>query len=1131
MLSLIPKFALWPFVRQVASKGITAVAVGASGLIARSIDGTSWAEMATGLTTANLHQAAYGNGQWMACGTNCTILRSIDDGVTWEKLTIPAAIVSGTPLDQGSIVFDSGRFLVLGSNSSYFFTTDNGATWTRGTYTAPTQTGFRGGKAKRLSTGAIYQPGVGDALRGFHVFTWNGNGYTVTTDNVTSGSQYIVIGSITESKEYLVAVRQGAGAYRRKPSDTSWTATRASAASNALYSGGSATQVSTDTVFQIGNADSATGQSLMYKGVAGTAWEQIPAATMNTMFGANQALRDIYAAGSNSLIIGDEKIWYSADWANWNLTYTARSVVSSITVRQLTLSDFNRWRHFSFATNEHIDDVTEKFGILAGSGISIADNKVTTTTAASSMRIKDTLLFKDNEDFTIGLTITPLNTLSAAAITTDLLIAGSCDVPGDTAGTFYILYGKNFNKFLFYVKVAGAFIALVPGQDVVVAAGADLHIEFSRKGGQFYVFMNGVKQTLSTVNNGGIGPQPASARGIGFGTNSNSYAFRGTRRGLYIDKGICRHTESFTPDTSVQTYVRPLYSVDDAKAIRAQVGFRRDAVIDEANDRVVVNTGGANQVVQQGRMKFTGTQASTNGFMLLADPFGAGDFTIECSFNMSVAGATAGFLLLSEWWLGSATNDLNRWALLIAADRKAYFQMNRSTVGTDAVSLYSTVALALNIDYRVIVERVAGVLTLYILDAHTGVQVDKLSAPCTFPIRGEAPRFVRNYSPGTGNYSGTGWIWDIRIADKAMYNGVVDVAATFPGFPDNKYTTAEEANVVTQATVSRSPRDDKLGTLITVPAANGSVLSSRISTNGGFAWAGLTPAFSAGDFTIEARLVVSSISGNPVSLIGQFLNSASNNSWQFRLMDGKIGLVLSSTGAALTGLVVITNPEALVLNQEYYVVAERVGTTITLYFDGVAKASGTFSGALPATTLPIQRGDIGSGGLSVRDVRISKTSQYKGTVPKFPQYKRLNTIKPSLTMGFFSGDVGTIYGYMENSSYSVSSGGGAYISLGSCTHKLFRYTSGSTTIVRRLKGLFMDRGSFLILGWEDTTLTPTSDMPAWTNTLIINGVTFVYNQQPTSGFVSPLGAQSGYWSGVTAMNPLAEGREIAFEFV
>lgn len=1129
MLSLIPKFALWPFVRPVLSNGLTAIAVGVGGYIARTIDGTVWTEPASGVTVS-LHQAAYNGSTWMIVGASSTVLLSTDDGVTWAPVTLPADIASAISSTSTSIVNDNGRFVIIpytGSTGYIAYTADNGKTWVKQaqSFSLP---GYRLGKARRFALdGGVYQPGGGSGGNGLLVLKWNGTSYDITSPNVSAAGSYYVQGSITETKEYFVTLQQGNTSLRRKPADTAWAITRGPSQSNAMLGGGSAIDATTDTVWQVGNADVGSGAPMMYKGVAGTAWSTIDA---STMFGASQLLTDIGIASSISIIVGDTKIFYSKDLATWKPVYTAPKVINTVTMRSrsLILGDIQRWRHFSFATNEAIDDVTEKFGVLTGAP-TFAANKMTTTAASQFLRLKDAVLFAANEDFTYTMTITPTATLSAAAITTDVFIAGN----NDATGAFYILYGKNFNKFLIYVKIAGAFVGMVPTEAATVAAGADMNIEFSRKAGVFYLALNGVQQTMTQPSAAAIGgPQAANIVGLGIGSLNAASPFRGSIRGVYLDKGICRHIANFVPDTTLQTYVRPLYSADDAKTIRTQIGFRRDAVLDEASDRALLTPGGLNQVVQQGRMKFAGTQSSANSLQFLTDPFGTGDFTIECCFNTSVVGATAGFLLLSEWWLGSATNDQNRWALLIDSGRKAYFQMNRTTVGTDAATVYSTVALALNTDYKVIVERVSGVLNLYVLDAYTGAQIDKQTTPCTFPIRGAAPHWVRNYSPGTSNYSGTGTIWDIRIADKAMYNGAVGIAATLPGLPVNVYTTAEEANIAVQAAFSRSPRDDKTGRIVNVESAAGSVINGRLtfasSSVSAFSWPVLTPNFGAGDFTIELRVLpgTSGISGNPVSILGQFVSTSPKCSWGFQFIDGVIAAVFSPTGSGTVGLVTLKDTTAYVPGQEYYAVVERVGSTVTLYIDGVAKASATLTGSLFTSDISIMRGNLGTCAATIRDVRCSSISQYKGVVPVFPQYKRFATIKPSFTMGYYGGSTGTIYGYMENSDYSSG-----FIGLGSCTHKLFRYVSGSTTIVRRLKGLFMDRGSYLILGWEDTTLTPTTDMPLWTSTLSINGVNFINNSQPVSAFATPQGGTSCYWSSVTAMNPLAEGREIAFEFL
>jgi len=1124
MLSLIPKFSLWPIARPLKTqKGFTTIAVGANGLIARTTDGVTWTEPASGVTT-ELHMAAYGGGVWMIVGASSTILKSTDDGVTWTKLTVSTDILTNVPMVQASIVYDAGRFLVITNNRMCIYTTDNGATWTR-INASSMHTNYFKRRARRWDAdGKIYQNG-GASGAGYTVFNWNGTGYVAVNENAVSGSTYIVQSAIAGSATTLASLQQGASINRKK--DGVWTKTRNGGSNEDMVDGGMSYNANSNAFYAVGNTSS--GPTIFF-GVDGDNWQTLPNTT--TMFGgAGQKLSDISSYDKNSFIVGGTKIFTSTDWTTWGLAYTAGSAFNTVSTRERvinTIGDAYRWRLVSFKDNEHIDDVTEKFMTSWSTMPTLANQRMRTTSDGQGLYEDDMVLFNGTEDFTVGITLTPATQL-AANVGKDLHIF-SGDAQGGR-GTWYCNWATNFQNFLFrFYKTDGTQVAVIPSGVLTLAANVDFHIELGRKNGVLYIFYNGIKQTINAIDTGASQTQQAAVKGLSLGMTGSSNGFNGWRRNFYIDRGICRHTENFTPDLSPMEHVRTVYSDEDAAAIRCQFDMRRDSNHNVANGRLVNLLGYTTSYVRRGRLYFGGTQSATgNCHQIPMEPWGAGDFTLETSLLVTATG-TNGCILLAEWYYGTASDDRNRWAFSIGNDRKVYFGIAANTAGSSATYVISNLALTTGLSYRIIVERVNGVVTIYVLDAYTGVLLDTKAGTIATPIRGAMPHTISNSSAAGNFWSGTGQMWDIRIADKAMYNGKPTLLNGFPAFPDRRYSDADQANVVAQ--FNGSNPIEQISSAYVAVSGGALVINNQllIPNGGGFQFSKTTPPFMAADFTIECRMLFNTIAAYPCSVIGQFLNSRSDNSWHFRIMNGHIGAVLSKTGAALTDLVVLESTITVVAGVEYYVVVERVGSTITLYVDGVPSATATYAGDFGQSPTAIQRGDISSYAGVLRDLRCSKVSQYKGNVPKFPQYPRVRKPKPHITLGFHQGGVGTLYGYMENSDYTSQVG---WISLGSCSQKLWQIGG----IVRRIKGLFIDRNNYMIIGWEVTNITPTPDIPLWTNTLEINGTQFGnLSGQPYSGFTTPLAAMgtgtSVYWSGAASYwGTLQEGRMVSFDFV
>ena len=103
------------------------IAVGGSGTLLTSSDGTTWTAQTTGTTNA-LRAVAYdGSSTLVAVGWSGTILTS-SDGTTWTSRT------SGTSKNINNVAYGNNKFIVVGDNGTTLYSSD-GITWTDWTST------------------------------------------------------------------------------------------------------------------------------------------------------------------------------------------------------------------------------------------------------------------------------------------------------------------------------------------------------------------------------------------------------------------------------------------------------------------------------------------------------------------------------------------------------------------------------------------------------------------------------------------------------------------------------------------------------------------------------------------------------------------------------------------------------------------------------------------------------------------------------------------------------------------------------------------------------------------------------------------------------------------------------------
>jgi photosystem II stability/assembly factor-like uncharacterized protein len=96
------------------------VAVGSSGIIWTSPDGTSWTKMVSN-TSQCLNTVAYCNNQFIVVGDSGVILTSTD-GTTWIRQ------LTGTIADLRSVAFGNDK--IISVSQGYVLTSSNGTSWT-----------------------------------------------------------------------------------------------------------------------------------------------------------------------------------------------------------------------------------------------------------------------------------------------------------------------------------------------------------------------------------------------------------------------------------------------------------------------------------------------------------------------------------------------------------------------------------------------------------------------------------------------------------------------------------------------------------------------------------------------------------------------------------------------------------------------------------------------------------------------------------------------------------------------------------------------------------------------------------------------------------------------------------------
>lgn len=805
----------------------------------------------------------------------------------------------------------------------------------------------------------------------------------------------------------------------------------------------------------------------------------------------------------------------------WNIRIADRALYSEQVKTKPTFPQFTKeydptlFMQYTFSYDEAINEVTETFAALSGNA-AVSNGRLSTGSSASDNMSTPATLIEPNEDFTLEAMF---NCTTHNVNMPILGIVGGSNT-GVSKNAWYLHYDVPAAAFRFMVyDGTGA-------SDMVQFArpnifNTDTHIAIARKGGVMTLFIAGQPVASTPSIKGNV---PTSVQ---MGTTFSSTYMNGTRTNFRLVRGRALYDSAFEPPVTLPVVGRPTYTQQEAAATKAQIDLRRDSARNDANGRSVQVYSSARHV----RGRILHAAATSSFYYAPCEPFGAGDFTIGLDFNLTSINGTYGGALAGQWVRGNVASEDNCWLIYVGPTRLIQFAWARSAAANDFDFIASAAGVFdFSADYRLVVERIGTTLTIYL----NNVQVAQ--GTCAIPLRTNAPHYVRSNS-SANLYAFGGSVWNLRISDRAVYNGNVTRVPLFPKMPKAaEYTDQSLLNdIVVQCDMNEgNARNAKTGEVITFSGTGAAIRERLVTTLANTSrWYIPCGPFSAGDFTIEFDLnLLSSTGASSRPIFGQFRGDVGPNSWVFyTTSSGNLAFQCLGVDASSLSIDSLNGPiekRTLTAGKEHHVVVERKAGVVTMYIDGVVIGSGAFTAQLvdmsayPYITNLYDLSTAKYCASEIGNVRIAKRALYNGVITK-ARLPLVPNQKPSLTANIGSA-IGTLSGACQNLYY-----GGVQSSLGAFSHTLFRDIRDPQNVKTvRLVALALDR-TYTVLAWREVDMPPTADMPQFTNSLKIGNAAPLLISNSSGASVAN-GVTGRYWSG-NPFGPLTHGTAIPFEFV
>ncbi len=402
-------------------------------------------------------------------------------------------------------------------------------------------------------------------------------------------------------------------------------------------------------------------------------------------------------------------------------------------------------RMFSFWDNEAIDDVTERFfrQPLVGTTVpnQVLNGMLNSKGTVDAMEDSGSVYIEANKPFCIQATFKQTATPGALGG----VVFGIYDTASSAKSWGLVL---NTNGLLQFI-LTGSSTVILSGSGVTIKNNVTYHIAIERDANNLItLYINGI-------------PVSTKTSGLASTIVNGRVATRKEAIAVVWDMSFARsviYGAPFTPPTKATSKkYTPVYTPAVAADIVAQLPFRRDDPHNEVNGRPV-SMGGATSLLW-GMLRTSVSAADT--FSLPVDYYGGGDFTYEFKFRLpSMPSGNIG---------------------LIGNTGQIEFQVigdGRLLTGFLLGGSYSVRSSALGLitagnTYHVVAERVDGVLTVYV----NGVAVLNYGSGLALTSSG-----TNAITQLTGSTL-TRYLWDIRVAKRAMYRGVVAAPDVLPKLP------------------------------------------------------------------------------------------------------------------------------------------------------------------------------------------------------------------------------------------------------------------------------------------------------------------------------------------------------------
>jgi len=445
----------------------------------------------------------------------------------------------------------------------------------------------------------------------------------------------------------------------------------------------------------------------------------------------------------------------------WNIRIVDQAVYGGTVVQKPTFPQFPKetvwpWLQMTKDGRYGYDEVSGHDWYTTNSA-TVQNGTITTIASASSKAETSSVTFDENEDFTIESKwkASTIHSTNGAAILCVWNTAGQ----GDNSWCLVL----NPNQTLSFGFSSDGTTYTVLDGTIVAALNQEHHVAVVRKNGVIRMFVDGQPEAATIVSNLA---SFKSSRPLSTTWNASTY-MAADRWDIRIIKGEAKYTVAFTPVT-LTAFRRPLYESAIESAIASQYVFRENVNHNEITGEVASLSGTA--AVMRGRIKTTND--NTSQYSLPTKYFGAGDFTIEFMFKL-LASRSATMQILGQAYSGNQVHQDNSWNI--------YYKDNSLTVDiwpglTLTRHVISCGPLPLNVDSHIVVERVEGIVTVYVNGKSVGTL--NLTTPLVEPATNTMTS--NNKISGANNLYGEREIWNIRTASRALYRGNVKTKSTFP---------------------------------------------------------------------------------------------------------------------------------------------------------------------------------------------------------------------------------------------------------------------------------------------------------------------------------------------------------------